>query len=185
MEYQPTSTVRSVPIVHGTYHSLMLPAWYARPVDIQPPASAVSHPWQAIASSLLPAAPSTCFGNGKRRASTGKTALCTACVFPVLPGLQSNGIWRCFLSSWARVWEPWPGQRGISLSCVSVHYLSRPRRYLSAHPPLHSHTHTHALPPSSVPHRCVLPPAFIDTSNYGRLPADLPEAVRAAQVLGA
>lgn len=122
---------------------------------------------------------------GKEHASTGKTALCTACVFPVLPGLQSNNIWRCFSSSWARVWEPWPGQRGISLSRVSVHYLSRPRRYLSAHPPLHSLTHTHALPPSSAPHRCVLPLAFIDTSNYGRLAADLPEAVRATQVLGA
>lgn len=85
MEYQPTSTVRSVPIVHGTYHSLMLPAWYARPVDIQPPAPAVSHPRQAIASSLLPAAPSTSCGYGEKTCFYRKDRAMQGMRFPGSP----------------------------------------------------------------------------------------------------
>lgn len=184
MEYRPRSTVRSVPIVHGTYHGLMLPAWYARPVDIQPPAPAVSHPKPVIASSLLPAAPSISFGDGEKMGLYRKDRAIYGMRFPGSPSAWKQRYMVLFLSSWARVWEPWPRQRGISLSRVSVHYLSRPRRYLSAHPPLHSHTHTPALPPSSAPHRSVFPSILIDTSNYRRLHADSPETVRAAQVLG-
>lgn len=97
MEYQPTSTVRSVPIVHGTYHSLMLPAWYARPVDIQPPAPAVSHPRQAIASSLLPAAPSTSFGNGKRTCFNGKDRAVYGMRFPGTPWASKQQYMALFL----------------------------------------------------------------------------------------
>lgn len=85
MEYRPTSTVWSVPIVHGTYHSLMLPAWYARPVDIQPPAPAVSHPRPAIASSLLPAAPSASFGDGKKMGLYRKDRAICGMRFPGSP----------------------------------------------------------------------------------------------------
>lgn len=93
------STVRSAPIVHGTYHSLMLPAWYARPVDIQPPVPAVSHLGRPLPPPISCCTLDRLKSQKKIRGYTENSALSTACVFLVSIWASGHCRWRCFSSS--------------------------------------------------------------------------------------